>query len=553
MLKDIGTWLVRKGIWFLLVLIGFIVFWNLKPVWQNFEQEASEAEIALAAQTKVKKDLKLLQKKSLDAVSQAKNESNGFIEERILAEDKEIESITAEINAVNGFSIQGQIDKKYLNLKKSFAVWRRDEYKNVKISRLDAVYRSKAEKETLEKLRKKEKIYAKKYDEYQSIPVGVSTSEGSTVIKQANKWLFWSSYEIIDTNKLYDELNALKNEIQSLNLELANIREPNTSLNGLPPSIEATNAEVADLVKNAQTKLESSWFHAHIIQPVSKYWVVAFFTVILAIIFSPLARVICFYLLAPLAARQSPITLQAHAGTLHEVNDKGASNSGITVNLLPGQVLLAHHDYVKAIPKNCTTSTQLLVDSASPMSSLFSGLYNLLRVETPESITIAMSSGHDGLNELICIDLANDAEITIEPRNIVGVVASQGNPVRLKKHWALGKLQSWLKWQFRYITISGPITLILKGGRGLTISPVNGELVLAPDYVVGFSSHLGYGSSRCETFGGYYSRKKSLLNDRFIGTSGVVIHQEANFASSSHQAKSGIEGIMDGLLKAFGI
>lgn len=86
------------------------------------------------------------------------------------------------------------------------------------------------------------------------------------------------------------------------------------------------------------------------------------------------------------------------------------------------------------------------------------------------------------------------------------------------------------------------------------MSHVQDELLISPEYVLAFSANLGYGTSRTETFGGYFSRKKSLLKDRFVGDNGFVVHQEAASETSSRQVKkSGLEGLMDGVLKAFGI
>lgn len=560
MLKDIGTWVVRKGIWFLIILIGCIAYWNLHPYWEEIKKEAKDAELVVTTQQAILEELSTLQTDSNKTIEAAQSELTALLDQRIDKEIHEIQELTSKRDSVSGFGISKIIIVKYLDFKLDFASWRKNEFIRIRNERLNEAQRQTQIANTRENLKRQNDAYSQLWAKHQKIMTGVNTGSNtldnasSKLISKANQLMAWSDFEIRDANASHKLLVRINNEITVLQSELDQLLQPKKSLANPMPSAEKFKDEIAGLVKKAADAYERSWLHKRIVQPASEYWLTALAAVILAMILSPLARLICFYLLAPMAAKQSPIRIEPESNAEVIPNEGLASESGVSIRINPGEVLLAHHEYMKAIPKQCVAHTQALLDRASMLTSALSGLYNLARIESTAPVNIELSAGHDGLNELICIELPVGSGLVIEPRNLVGVVAKQGHSIHLKKHWSLGKLQSWLKWQFRHITISGPLTVILKGGRGLVVTPIHDELMIAPDYVVAFSSNLAFGTSRTETFAGYYSRKKSLLNDRFSGNRGLVIHQEANLGSgTSRVQKSGLEGIMDGVLKAFGI
>lgn len=560
MLQNFGTWLIRKGIWFLLILIGFIAYWNLHPVWIQLEEQVAEATTAAVEAPKAVNLLRTLQTSSLEKVKEAKSLTKTELDQRIAKEESNIQQLRRSLEESQGLGIHKALNRIVISGQLDFSQWLNSEYTSLRSRILNDAERARAIPIKRVELQQKEDEYIKKKIAYDQIAIGFGSNNtvnsiASSGISQLNKLIEGTAWEVKDANKAYRELEVLYSDIKMRRGELDSLLNPSTLPINTPPSVEPWLNKINESERSAQAKLESSWLHTHIIQPAKEYWHAAFLALGLAIIFSPLSRVICYYLLAPIASRQSPIVFSDHQSTADGVkkHSESGSGSGLTIHLDHGDTLLVHHDYAKTLPKQCRTRTQVLLDAKSPFTSFFSGLYNLLRIEPQNTISLEISAGHDGLNELICIDLKEDTGVVIEPRNLVGVVIKHGALAYLHKHWVIGRLQSWLKWQFRYVTVSGPLTLILKGARGLTVSNVIQELTIAPEYVVGFSSNLSYGTARTETFGGYYSRKKSLLNNRFIGNQGVVIHQEANFESIAHVRKSGLEGVVDGLLKAFGI
>lgn len=469
MFNKISAWLIRKGIWFVFILFGIVLFTQLQPSYK----QAGEYSSATESYEDASKAMSRLAEKTQKQIEKAKEKPVKYLDDKINEAKEEIQTINKEINALTGpksLLPKNLVRKQELKFDLKVTEWKQDQYERIRDLRLkDPTFSTTA-------------------------------------------------YQV-----------------------------------GSPPSSEGYINEMRSVLNKEKAALQDDWVYEHITQPVEQYWSSALFALVLALLFAPLSRVVCFYLLAPLATKQTPIQISTLAGSPDGSVQSSESNAGIKLNLKPSQVLLAHHDYTKAIPQNCSTSSQLLLDLESPLTSILAGLYNLVRVQTADATTVELSAGHDGLHELICIEIEKGDGIVVEPRNIVGIVVELGQKVTLEKHWALNKWQSWLKWQFRYITVSGPATVILKGGRGVVISAVDGSFMIPSDYVVAFSSNLGYTTSRTETFSGYYTRKKGLLNDRFIGDKGIVIHQEANYESSTHGKKSGLEGVVDGLLKAFGI
>lgn len=518
MFNEIKTWLLRKGIWFLLILSGLITFSILQPEWAVFRDVA-------AVQKNAPEQLAKWRDESTNAVEIAKTESLQFIDKKIVEESSKIDSLNTKIKSLEGFStnprvaIKNNVYKEIYGMERSWADWRKRQYEQIK-SELE---RTQTDKEITAKLQERNGIYTQKYWEYQPMPSGKEADDA------------------------HDYLVALHNEIQNLQSQLNAINNR--------PKIQAI--QLPDLstskIDAERAKLDDESLSQQVFQSAADNWPYALLAVIIGIFLSPLSRFICYYCLAPLSSKQPPILLEPNSGTTNETKGCSKSGTNIELGLEPNEILLVHHDYAKAIPTNCRAGTQILLDNASPFTSLASGLYNLVRISPIETTSVDISSGHDGLNELMSITLEADESIVIEPRNIVGIVVRQGKLIKLRKHWVFNKLQPWLKWQFRYLTISGPLTLVLKGGRGLVASQLHSELLIEPEYVVAFSSCIGYGTSRTETFGGYYSRKKSLLKDHFIGSHGFVIHQEANLDSNMSSKKSGLEGVVDGLLKALGI
>ena len=120
----------------------------------------------------------------------------------------------------------------------------------------------------------------------------------------------------------------------------------------------------------------------------------------------------------------------------------------------------------------------------------------------------------------------------------------------------LASLHAWLTLQLRYLVFHGPCRLILKGCRGVRAEePRAGQpRVINQAATIGFSANLEYRTTRCETFVPYLRGQAELFDDQFAGGPGRLVYEEVPGGNRRGGVTGrGLEGLMDGLLKAFGI
>jgi hypothetical protein len=71
---------------------------------------------------------------------------------------------------------------------------------------------------------------------------------------------------------------------------------------------------------------------------------------------------------------------------------------------------------------------------------------------------------------------------------------------------------------------------------------------------LGFTANLAYSGIRCETFTDYLLGRDELFNDCFSEADGFYFTEEVpNIHRKSGLFGRGLEGVIDGFLKAFGI
>ena len=537
MLKKIATWLLHKWVWFLLILIGLVAACLIRNYGKEINPyftSKNEAEKLVAAiggsLPSFEKELTALVRSSNLDVEEARVASK---RQQLISPDNkqllELQEAKTEIQT----SVATYLDQKLLDERIKLVKWRLEIY----------AWMQKGSERRADLLGKRNQL-ANQYRDTLGFEQGTMPAQVVSKIAGSLKTVSFGAIQLPDSDTLYGQIEQIDNELRKQD----SLGPPPYSANIVLRNIEADRI-------SAEKKLKEDWIYENLWKPAQELAPIALACVVIGVIASNLIRFVCFFVLAPIAVRQSPILLVAGTEKPKDQMTIGSDSVvALPIQLMPGQALLAHHDYVKTVPSECKTSTQFLVSALMPFTSLAAGLYNLVRVEPDKTETVVLSSGHDGLNELVQIDLPSNVSLAVEPRNLVGFVVDQNGGVKLRRKWVLLKMQSWLKLQFRHILVEGPVKLIMKGGRGAVVTPVQDELLISPEYVLAFSANLGYGTFRTETFGGYFSRKKSLLKDRFTGKSGFVVHQEATSESSSKLAKkSGLEGLMDGVLKAFGI
>ena len=273
---------------------------------------------------------------------------------------------------------------------------------------------------------------------------------------------------------------------------------------------------------------------------------------LLAIILAPFAvRTLFYWVLAPLASLQRPITLLEAATPIPLPSEKSSVSKSISVG--DGQELLIKQGFLQTSSQQGAKATQWLIDSRFPLSSLAAGLWFLTRISGGGGTT-TVSAVRDPFAEITRLVLPAGAACVLQPRAIVGVVQPVATPLRITSHWRLGTLNAWLTWQLRFLVFHGPADIILSGGRGVRVEPAEAGRIIGQDQLIGFSAGLAYSTGRTETFLPYLLGQESLLKDRIATGSGILIAEEAPRAGQARSGiKRGLEGAADAVLKVFGI
>ncbi len=271
-------------------------------------------------------------------------------------------------------------------------------------------------------------------------------------------------------------------------------------------------------------------------------------------------KLLFFYVLAPIATRRPAVALLPHSGgrvlTARDLPcDASPATSSVScrVTIDSSNELLVHPEYLQSLPNACETRTQWILNRHIPLSSIAAGLCALTRMRAQTPQTVVVSSTRDPLSEVCLITIPQGSSAVLLPRHIVGVIQARGAPPRITRHWRLFNLHAWLTLQLRYLVIHGPVTLVVKGCRGVRVEAAEAGRSLNPAATMGFSANLSYASRRCETLFSYLSGQQPLLNDSFAGGSGYYIYQEMPYQRRGGFFGRGLEGLLDTVLKPLGI
>ncbi|MGJ8641778.1 MAG: hypothetical protein ACSHX9_00090 [Luteolibacter sp.] len=277
---------------------------------------------------------------------------------------------------------------------------------------------------------------------------------------------------------------------------------------------------------------------------------------LLGIIFIPLAlKSLVYFCIAPLASKAKPVSLYPEASGALEV---GPSEISIPINIEQGQSVLVHSHFLQASSDGAGKRLRWLFSWKYPLTSLAAGLYAMNEVrnkrDEPETITISPKKSY--FDRVSVLKIPEGSSAVIYPRSLVGIILENNEHVHIDPQWRIWNLHSWLTLQFRYIVIHGRAQLVVKGCRGIRGEQVTRTAGRKQDAgaTLGFTSNLNYSSERCETFWDYVWGRDELFNDRFSGSEGIHLTEEIPDESQRNTLFSrGLEGILDGFLKAFGI
>jgi len=318
---------------------------------------------------------------------------------------------------------------------------------------------------------------------------------------------------------------------------------------------------ISDRLSENDKQLEGSNFRKFM-RPVKEVLPTAIWLLGLALLSPLLVKAITYYLIAPVAARCTPIQLLPESsGRIYTSIGAAGSESGQT---MPSRVslpltldgrseLLILPSYLQGMPLNAKSDTQWLLDWSMPLTSLVAGMYRLTRIRPNSEERITVSSSTDPLAEFSLLDVPTGSALVLQPSCLVGIVQTRGEQMKITRHWRFGSLGAWLTLQFRYIVFHSPAKLIVKGCRGVRVEPATSGRTVNQAATLGFSANLNYSVARNETFWSYYFGERELFNDSWAGD-GCCVHAETpNPGDRSGLFGRGIQGIVDTFLKIFGI
>ena len=318
-------------------------------------------------------------------------------------------------------------------------------------------------------------------------------------------------------------------------------------------------APVQTAIATSEAQLARNWI-ARWRAPVLDVVPTAALLVLSAILLPVAIKAFFYFVLAPLAARLPPLSvareLQAGDASL-PLPPRGASRiSAVSQALLlqPGQQMLIHPAYLQSSPVSSTKRTQWLLDWRFPLTSLAAGMAALTRLHSDVPASVTISASDDPLLEIAVVHLPAGSALVFQPRGLVGLVCDANQPLAISSHWRLGSLHAWLTLQLRFIVFRGPVTLIVRGCRGVRQERAGQGRAISQSATLGFTTDVLYSTMRSETFIPYLRGQQALLNDRFDGDNGVYLYEETpRHGKQPGKVGSWFEGFTDALLKVFGI
>lgn len=256
-----------------------------------------------------------------------------------------------------------------------------------------------------------------------------------------------------------------------------------------------------------------------------------------------------YYVLAHIAARSAPLRLRA-AGPV-TTGELSRVSVGVEIDR-DSELLLRSGAQERAV--EARVDDMLVLDWQIPLTCMAAGLVNLqrFRSDIPESIMVT-GGDDDPQHEVALVRVPDGGALVLKPRALVGVIKPRAQRLGIQRCWRIFSTVSWLTLQFRYLTFSGPCTLIVQGTRGVNVAAAQDGRAISRRLVLGFDAGLGYSAVRSASFRPYLFGQSGLFEDRFAGTGSFVYQtRPAGFAQRGILGR-GLKGVSDAILNAVGV
>jgi len=273
----------------------------------------------------------------------------------------------------------------------------------------------------------------------------------------------------------------------------------------------------------------------------------------------PLARILAYTVFAPFVSGRAPVLLGPVTEAFPEIT---TSRSSMDLTLGPGDTLWVKEKFLQSSDEGLKKRTKSVLDWSMPLTCVAAGLTELVEMlnQTKDVTYRATFSSQENPNtELVLVTVPPGASLVMRPSFLAGAVGLGGGKVRIRRHWRLFTMQSWVTGQFRYFEFVGPCRLLVSGSRG-----VRAEVLTADagnpsparrtnqDATIGFTPGLAYRPVRAETFWAYFRGMNPLFDDLFEGE-GVFLCQETSAKGPQEEVRKFWAGLRSGVLRIFGL
>ncbi len=272
---------------------------------------------------------------------------------------------------------------------------------------------------------------------------------------------------------------------------------------------------------------------------------------------SPLLwKLIRYYLFAPLLLIGKPVRIRNTPVPMPILTPRNVSQE---LHLADNEHAMVRPEYLQASDESLKRRTKWLLDWGIPFTSMACHLYMLVELRNKQEMSsmLTVSSQDEAEIELVVIELPEAGRLVIRPRYLAAIAKPIQSPMRIRRHWRLFHLHSWITLQFRYFEIEGPCRLVLWGARGVRMETLTASPEFTPSRrtnrhaTVGFTPDLVCHSVRAETFWAYARGQNPLFDDLFSG-SGAFFCQEISGKANKGALRRWGESFHDALLKVFG-
>lgn len=372
-------------------------------------------------------------------------------------------------------------------------------------------------------------------------------------------------YKFARLTKLRDDLkteaDSLKQKIESQESNAAS-KVTGFNVSAMVFGTGSSNADAAlksagEFIDSEIAKRSSNffWTLAKDLEDSIDAQVLTALSIVLSTIFVPIGiKLIFFYGVAPFASRRPPIQVSKQGVLASPVNMAHGSEISIPIEIKPTEELLIHSDYIQSSQVDTVKTTKWVLDSRYPLTSIAAELYMLTRIAPDAPEMVVVSSGKNPEMKVSLINLPQGSAFVMQPRSLVGVLQERSRPLKITSSCRFNSLHSWLTFQFRYIVLHGPATLVVKGCRGVRLEAAGHGRLINQAATIGFSANALYSVRRCETFVSYLRGADELFNDQFAGAHCVYLYEEMpSLHRKGGVGGRGLEGLTDSVLKVFGI